>query len=891
MVSSPATTASAVATLTAAVATTVAVVRRVDTDDARRLRLAQNQKRIRRAFQSNLKRILRHEPEEDDDDDDPVMTKRFRFLRAKYQTDEILGAEDGDTEGTSRDALDFDQDQYGSSTNTATTREDHRHLKQLRKKSEQEYVQALLNRVKQANGGVPSMRRTPRPTVDPLEPQSMEQGRDDASERYNSAVQNLKSISSISPSFEVNDDLAVRGDEGALYSTITPLDRQSTSASPSPSPSPLQGPAVVTPGDEAERAAGPTSAFLHEVDQAFSRAFDRDASEVPQSAPVPQPPPTTSPADVPSRHEVDEAYVRAFDPLQWAGTGDDTVLAPHETSPVAFTSRTHLHPVDEAYTQAFDPQALSRSAPKPDSELEVPAVAPQTLESVVEVQDLALTDGAVVALPGEEEAADVKNCDGAFEGVLIGSSLTNSDSDPEYASGKAPSSAIQEALNFPAATCYPVETTSVARRIRVLDSLESLVDSNNTGIAEAATEVLAEVDAASYLADRLKAARKTIETTAMVVDAEENEPSRDEGFSMSDQVVESDGLAGAVDDLLGNVDQVETSLTETTSVIPDSGEMEPSSLMIDSADDKEIDNKASHPIAGGAVESDVTEAQSNSEFNESTEGVADESLLDGAKFNAHIDFIADLVTEDTLEELPDSLAATAELSMIREECFATELNYVTKGGIQEVTEQPAEIGHLKENVLSIEHSDTDSALQNLTNFGGMAVENVIPEVEGTRNRAEFVDSFPGWIRDRVRTKRQHQRERSRSKRMLEKVNSTSKVAFSAVAVNKLTPSTKSVSPIVENDVVIEKTCPKMTSESPNDMKSLSNAEAEHLIPNPSSSPRKQHQRNKRDRPRPKTPADSEALARKYAEIPSLEERAFAILKDLGMLEVSDDTTP
>jgi ADP-ribosylglycohydrolase len=42
------------------------------------------------------------------------------------------------------------------------------------------------------------------------------------------------------------------------------------------------------------------------------------------------------------------------------------------------------------------------------------------------------------------------------------------------------------------------------------------------------------------------------------------------------------------------------------------------------------------------------------------------------------------------------------------------------------------------------------------------------------------------------------------------------------------------------------------------------------------------------RQQPKSPEEEEALARKYADIESLEQRAYAILKDLGMLELTKD---
>jgi hypothetical protein len=852
----PAPTTSVVATLATAAAT-VAVVRRVSTDEAQRQRLAENQKRIRDAFQSNLKRMLRHEPEEDDDDDDdPIMTKRFRFLRAKYGSDESIGAEDGGVEGASSyDTADFEEDRRGSTTSTAILREDHRQLKQLRKKSEQEYVKALLNRVKQSNGGVPSMRRTPRPPAD--SPESASLGKD------NSAVQNLKSISSISPSFEVNDDLAVSASGGSPNTTSTPLDLRSTGAGLAP----LHDPAVVTPGNEMESTGTAPPEFLHELDQAFVLAFGEE-SQVCEEAPASLPRAATTPVDAPSRHEVDEAYARAFESSPWIGTRVDSEQDHREASPVAFTSSKYQHDLDEAYAEVFNQQALSRSEPSPEPELEQPDVAQEAFGSDVGVQDLALIGGEITSSLWADENTELRISDVAFEVFSNGLSLTDH-SDLDEVSGSAHDSAIPGSV-------APAVDVPVARQIKVIESLESLVESENAGVAKAAADVLAEVDAASDLTDRLKAARQTIDTTATLVD-----DVRDESGSDASQVVKTDGRVNAVVAPVGD-QEAETLLAETTStsVLSGSAYREQSSLMKDSSDDTEINSEVSDPTAGVVIESDVPGTQSDAE----PDHVADQSLSMATEIDAQLDSTAGLTTEDTLEEGTASLVASAELSPVDE----------TGSGVRETAEVLTDILLVKKNAVSTGHSDLVPVDQGPPYFDEKTVDNSIagvPHAEERRRDTPIGDAFPAWIRDRVRTKRQHQRDRSRSKKTL----GTGQNYASPLAVEKVTPTAPSLPPKVDHDAVTdsEKTQSEVTScsELPIILASLSKAEPANPIPSLSPGSKRQRQGRKRARPQRATPAEAEALSRKYAEIPSLEERAFVILKDLGMLEPSDDATP
>jgi hypothetical protein len=171
--------------------------------------------------------------------------------------------------------------------------------------------------------------------------------------------------------------------------------------------------------------------------------------------------------------------------------------------------------------------------------------------------------------------------------------------------------------------------------------------------------------------------------------------------------------------------------------------------------------------------------------------------------------------------------------------------------------------------------------------------NTASDTSSIDDNAESVGTFPAWIRDRVRSKRQHQRERSRTKKtksvadldsqatqtgeVQEATPVSTHTSFDARSHNdlKAMPSEKDAEPLLLSSFL------KSTSTH----KHMVNKDKPSIPTLRSGAKKRKH---KTIRQQPQNAADAQALSRKYAAIPSLEERAFEILKDLGMLEPLDD---
>ena len=125
-----------------------------------------------------------------------------------------------------------------------------------------------------------------------------------------------------------------------------------------------------------------------------------------------------------------------------------------------------------------------------------------------------------------------------------------------------------------------------------------------------------------------------------------------------------------------------------------------------------------------------------------------------------------------------------------------------------------------------------------------------------------VDSFPAWIREKVRSKRQQQQL---EQPLMQLDQSESQVTATATLTK---PETSPLSLATVGTSITQKTRAKL--------------EASLLLPKIVAA--SHADRYKRARQQPKSPTEEDALASKYAAIPTLEERAYTILKDLGMLE-------
>jgi tRNA C32,U32 (ribose-2'-O)-methylase TrmJ len=970
--------------------TTTVVLRR--SKQARRF-VEEKQGKLRNVFKSSLQRAVRHNHDPDDVDDNRIMSKRFSFRRAKHRGGD---GDDGDgDDGDSYYGADLDLEEagtvrvpkheYDSAAAGGRSRTPTRQV--LRKKSEQDYIQDLLDRVKQ-NVAAPSMRRTERsiaeraaelhPSGDVVSPVGQEQANVQQKQPSNaqSVVQSLKSISSLSTATVDDDDMPESADEPS------------------------------------------TAPFLHDVDAAYGLAFDATTRVV-------------------HLHDVDEAYAQAFrgERSIVGSSADDSVPESSDVSATAPAGGWFLHEVDEAYAKAFGRASSSMDLPVASERLDIESA------TVSSMSDLALIGGEISAAVLDDNVGDASGVM-KISDVVEQYAATDEATDTTAEVLESPS-ALEEAAQQVAGEAMTlavddVVPTTVMPKVRVIESLESLVESPDLGVASAAADVLADVEVASDLSDELKALRKSIETTATTVDDEsettnadvaassaifaehetaksitfdsksslEGRPQQDAGevTALADEdlvsttvipaqnvrileslesLIESPdpGVASAAADVLADVEVasdladelkalrkcIETTATTvddkgedsdptttmnvaaTPSIVPEGNAASSGSLESSSSHEVTASQNAGEPMA--SMEEDtmpttaVTPARSV-KIIESLESLVESPDLGVA--SAAADVLADVEVAsdlaDELKALRKSIETTATTDDDEGEDYTTYSPVDVANSLTSVPEQrpvdenqDSAVSSLEvDSESSISFNPVDDALTSMVPETDQDVDvlpeattvsdelvgaestvdavvapadpapaatvsgdvepsptNTASDTSSIDDEAESVGTFPAWIRDRVRSKRQHQRERSRTKKT-KSVPDLDCQATQRSEVQEVTPV--SASTILDarghNDLKAtpsetdaETILPSSFLKSASTHKHKVNKD-EPSVPTLRSGAKKR--KNKTIRQQPQNPADAQALSRKYAAIPSLEERAFEILKDLGMLEPLDD---